>query len=144
MIGMAGLYNSLFPNLFNTVSPAAAVVAAEQAGYWEGLWSNGIVSGPMSLNLVEDPLTLTLSGNAQLLTNVTLGVTVPVTGTALNGQVIVAGPGIGIGSQIFELEVVGLLTSTTTMEGTFILLNTGSGAVQDSGTVTLVLTIPVI
>ena len=118
--------------------------AAEQVGYWEGLWSNGIVNGPMTLNLVEDPLTLTLSGNAQLLTNITLGVNVPVIGTALNGQVIVSGTGIGIGSQIFELEVVGLLSSPTTMEGTFTLLNTGSGAVQESGTVALVLANPVI
>ena len=145
LIGMAGLYNSLFPNLFNNaVSSPAAVVAAEQAGYWEGLWNNGIYTGPMTLNLIEDPLTLTLSGNAQLIANVTLGVTVPVTGTALNGQVVVAGTGIGIGSQIFELEVVGILTSTTTMEGTFTLLNTGSGAVQDSGTINLVLSNPVI
>ena|GEM_PF-927156 len=142
-LGIAGLYTSLFPYLFNPPA-AAAPVAAEQAGFWQGLWSNNIYSGPMTLNLVADPLTQALTGTAQLLTNYTLGVSVPVSGVALNGQVIVSGTGIGIGSQTFELDINGLLTSTTTMGGSYSLINLGSGAVVETGTINLVLTTPVV
>jgi len=141
MLGMAGLYNSLFPNLFNSTS---STVAAEQAGLWQGLWSNNVYSGPMTLNLVEDPVTLALSGIAQLLTNYNLGVSVPVVGTALNGQVLVSGTGIGIGSQVFELDVNGLMTSTTTMSGTYTIINLGSSAIAETGNINLVLSTPVI
>ncbi|MEW6381404.1 MAG: hypothetical protein AB1611_17625 [bacterium] len=142
LLGIAGMYSAMFPSLFN---PAAApAVAAEQAGFWQGLWSNNVYSGPMTLNLAADPLTQALSGTAQLLTNYNLSVLVPVTGTALNGQVLVSGTGIGIGSQTFELDISGLLTSTTTMGGTYTIINLGSSAVVETGTINLALSAPVI
>ena len=141
LLGVAGLYNSLFPNLFNPSTPTAS---GEQAGLWQGLWSNNVYSGPMTMNLVADPITQALSGTAQLLTNYNLGVVVPVVGTALNGQVLVSGTGIGIGSQTFKLDVSGLLTSTTTMGGTYTIINLGSSAVVETGTINLALSTPVI
>ena len=47
MLGMAGLYDSLFPSLFSSASSPAA----EQAGTWSGIWTSGLVSGPVTLIL---------------------------------------------------------------------------------------------
>jgi len=115
---------------------------AEQAGTWSGLWSSGLVSGPMSLNLVADPVLGGLSGYAQLLGNPTLGSLVTVTGTSLNNQIIISGSGIGLGGMTFTLDIVGTLTSTTTMTGTYTLIN--SSSLVETGSFTLSLLDPVI
>ena len=143
LLGIAGLYNSLFPNLFNSVSPSpAAIVAAEQAGTWEGLWSSGAVSGPMTLNLIEDPIFGTLTGFVQLLGNPTLGSLVDVTGEVLNNQIFVSGSGIGLGGMTFKIDVTGTLTSPETMTGNYTLIN--STSVVETGSFELALIPPII
>lgn len=144
ILGVAGLYNAVFPQLFQSAPTISAPVVAEQIGLWQGLWTNGIYNSPMTLNLAQDPLTLGLIGTAQLLNNYILGIIVNVTGTSANGQVIVSGTGLGIGSQIFELQLVGTLITTTNMQGTYTLINTSNATVVQSGTFNLTLTTPVI
>jgi len=77
--------------LFGSVSPAAPV-AAEQVGTWEGLWSNGILQGPIMLNIVEDPvISGVITGYVQLTTNPLLPAGLNVTGEVLGTQIIVNG-----------------------------------------------------
>lgn len=143
LLGVAGLYNSLFPNLFNHISTVpAALVAAEQVGTWEGLWTSGVVSGPMTLNLVEDPILGTLTGFVQLLGNPTLGSLTDVTGEVLNNQIYVSGSGIGLGSMTFKIDIIGTLTSPETMTGTYSIIN--STSVVETGAFDLSLLPPII
>ncbi|MGA1874098.1 MAG: hypothetical protein ACMUIA_00660 [bacterium] len=140
LLGMAGMYNSLFPSLFNPV--AAAAVAAEQAGTWTGVWTGDLVSGPITLNLVTDPILGVITGYVQLLGNPYLGSLVPVDGTVLNSQIYLDGSGLGIGSQTIKMEIIGTLTSATTMTGTYTLIN--STSIIGTGIFSADLTTPVI
>ncbi|MEW5803940.1 MAG: hypothetical protein AB1847_17735 [bacterium] len=115
---------------------------AEQAGTWEGLWSSGLVSGPMTLNIVVDPVLGGLAGYVQLLGNPTLGSLVDVTGTSLNNQIILSGSGIGLGGMTFTIDITGTLTSTTAMTGTYTLIN--SSSLVETGSFQLGLLTPVI
>ena len=128
MLGVAGLYNSLFPSLFNTApSVPAAPIAAEQVGTWQGSWNSEGVAGPLTINLAVDPLVGTLlSGYVQLLGNPYLGSLVSVTGETLNNQIYIEGSGLGIGSQNIKIEIIATLTSATSMVGTYTMINNTS------------------
>jgi len=135
LLGNTGLSGS-------TATPAAVAVAAEQAGTWDGLWSTGLVSGPMTLNLIEDPIFGTLTGFVQLLGNPTLGSLVDVTGEILNNQIFVSGSGIGLGGMTFKIDVTGTLTSPETMTGNYTLIN--SSSLVETGAFELALIPPII
>ncbi len=122
--------------------PLPPLFIAEQAGTWMGTWTNGLLSGPMTLNLI-DALGL-ISGTAQLLANPTLGSLVDVTGTAINAQITLSGTGVGLGGMSFGLDLVGILTATDTMIGTYSIINLSGGTVVDQGRFNLVLITPVI
>jgi len=128
LLGVAGLYNSLFPSLFNTApSVPAASIAAEQVGTWKGSWTSEGVAGPLTINLAEDPLLASLlSGYAQLLGNPYLGSLVSVTGEILNNQIYIEGSGTGIGNQNIKIEIIATLTSATSMIGTYTMINSTS------------------
>jgi hypothetical protein len=156
MGGMGTLLSSLMTSPSTaTTTPAPTATAsallplvpffiAEQAGTWLGTWSNGLLSGPMSLNLVEDLLGGVL-GTAQLLGNPTLSALVDVTGQVLNAQVIVSGTATGLGGMTFELQIIGILVTATHMTGTYNLINLSSGGtITESGTIDLALIAPVI
>ncbi|MGA1826018.1 MAG: hypothetical protein ACMUIP_15290 [bacterium] len=117
--------------------PLAPFVIAEQSGTWDGFWSAGLYSGPMSLNLTEiiDPLlgTSTLVGYAQLLGNPILPTLIDnISGEVLNNQIYVTGSGLGAGSTNYTIEIVGTLTSATTMVGTYTLIGT-SNSIKEVG-----------
>jgi hypothetical protein len=107
-----------------------------------GIWTNGLLSGEMTLNLV-DALGL-ITGTAQLLGNPTLGSLVDITGTEINAQITVSGTGVGLGGMNFGLDLVGILTATDTMTGTYSIINLSGGTVVDQGRFNLVLIAPVI
>ena len=134
--GLGGLYGS---SLYGGLGRYGL---AEQAGTWSGIWTSGLVSGPMTLNLVTDPILGTLSGYVQLLGNAYLGTLVSVTGTVLNNQIIISGSGLGLGSTNYTIDVVGTLTSTTTMTGTYTLIN--SSSIKQTGSFNLTLLTPVV
>ena len=146
LYGLGGLYGMSDLSTVALMSALSGALlgstAAEQAGTWEGLWSSGLVSGPMTLNLVQDPLLGTLSGYAQLLGNYYLGSLVSVTGSVLNNQIILSGSGVGLGTMTFTIDIVGTMTSTTTMTGTYTLTN--STSVVETGSFNLSLLTPVI
>ncbi len=121
---------------------------AEQAGTWAGTWTGSTktlayITGPISLNLVIDPVIPTVvSGYVQLVGNPNLGVLVDVTGNILNNQIILSGAGLGIGSQTIQLDLVCTLTSTTEMTGTYTQIN--SSSIIGTGSFTATLLPPVI
>jgi len=130
-----------------TVIPPTAAISqllAEQAGTWEGLWSTGLTSGPLTINLVEDPILLgTVTGFVQLVGNFVLPTLVEVTGEVLNNQVILTGSGLGIGSQIITIDLVGTLLSPTEMEGNYTLIKPGP-SIREVGAFQAILTTPAI
>ncbi|MGA1795385.1 MAG: hypothetical protein ACMUIL_05930 [bacterium] len=115
---------------------------AEQAGTWMGTWTNGLLAGQMTLNLI-DALGL-ITGTAQLLGNPSLGSLVDVTGTALNAQITLSGTGVGLGGMTFALDLVGILVTAATMTGTYSIINTSGGTVVDQGRFELSLIAPII
>jgi hypothetical protein len=157
MGGMNTLLASLMASLSTTATaPAPTATAsallpllpffiAEQTGTWIGTWSNGLLGGQMTLNLVEDPLLAAVVGTAQLLGNPTLDALVEVTGSVLNSQVIVSGTSIGVGGMTFELEIIGILVAPDIMTGSYNLINLSSGGtITESGTFELGLVAPII
>lgn len=155
--GMNTLLASLMTSLSTTATtptPTASASAllpllpffiAEQAGTWIGTWSNGLLGGQMTLNLIDDPLLATVVGTAQLLGNPTLGALVEVVGEVLNSQVIASGTSIGVGGMTFELQIIGILVSSSQMTGTYNLINLSSGGtITESGTFDLSLVAPII
>jgi len=129
--------------LFGTTSPAAAV-AAEQVGTWEGLWSNGILQGPITLNIVEDPvIPSVITGYVQLTTNPLLPAGLSVTGEVLGTQIIVNGIIPGVTGGTIELDLSALLISSTQMQGSYTLIKNGT-TVAETGTFQAVLTTPIL
>jgi len=126
LLGVAGLYNSLFPSLFNTApSATVAPISAEQVGTWQGLWTSSFTAGPITLNLIEDPLLGNLTGYVQLVANPVSSAIINVVGTVLNSQIILDGISTN------GIQIIGTLISPTNMIGTYAFI--GSGA-SDNGT----------
>ncbi|MGA1823377.1 MAG: hypothetical protein ACMUIP_01850 [bacterium] len=130
------------------IVPLAPFALAEQVGTWQGLWTTGLTSGPMYLNLGEviDPLTgaVTLQGYTQLLGNPWLGTLIDnLDGTVLNNQIYVTGSGIGAGNTNYTIEIVGTLTSTTTMTGVYTLIGTAN-SIKEVGSFDLDLLPPIL
>ncbi|MGA1869327.1 MAG: hypothetical protein ACMUJM_12375 [bacterium] len=130
------------------VAPTAAIsqlvplFLVEQAGSWNGIWTNGLYSGPMTLNLVEDPIFGTLVGYVQLLGNPYLGSLVDVTGEVVNNQIYLTGSGIGLGTMTFTIDITGTLLDPTTMTGQYTLINATS--IVETGSFDLSLLPPII
>lgn len=128
LLGGLSSLNGLTGSLSSIVStPAAttATVAAEQAGYWSGYYLSllKLKGGFMTLNLVEDPITLDLSGPVLLALN---QFKIP--------PVTVAGPNPGTGSFTlagtyydilnlitYVLQFNCVMTSDTSMTGDYII-----------------------
>ncbi|MGA1869326.1 MAG: hypothetical protein ACMUJM_12370 [bacterium] len=117
------------------------LVLAEQVGSWDGTWTTGLVSGPMTLNLVAD-LFGGLSGFVQLLGNPYLGSLVDVTGNAVNNQIYLSGSGVGLGTMTFTIDIVGTIVDPITMTGQYTLINATS--IVETGSFELSLLPPII
>ena len=122
-------------------------LSAEQAGTWEGLWYSPVASGPITLNLIQDPVVVSnYSGYVQLIGNATLPLLLNVTGSALNSQLSLTGTYLGTGGTI-TLDIAATLISSTSMQGSYTLgkLGTATGTtVVEIGTFTATLTTPII
>ena len=135
--GLGGLYGSSLGGLNYGL--------AEQAGTWEGTWTNGIVSGDITINLITDVTTPTLlSGYVQLIGNLTLPTLVAVTGELINNQVILNGTGTGINGQPINLQIVGIILSPTEGTGNYTLTKASSFSVLEIGSFDVTLTPPVL
>lgn len=123
---------------FGNTLATIPTVTAEQVGTWTGTWTNFTLSGIMTLNLAEDLLTGALYGYAQLLGNTYLSALISVDGTVLNNQIFVSGSGVGLGNQTFTCEIIGILTTATTMIGTYNMINNSSGGtIVEQGSISL-------
>ncbi|MGA1869328.1 MAG: hypothetical protein ACMUJM_12380 [bacterium] len=124
------------------IVPLVPLFIAEQAGTWSGTWTTGLVSGPMNMNLVTD-LFGGVSGYCQLLGNPILGTLVDnLLGTVLNNQIYVSGSGLGAGSTTIKIDIIGTMTSATTMTGTYTLID--SSSIKEVGSFALDLLPPII
>ncbi len=128
----------------STILPLTPIFFANQIGTWLGIWTTGILSGQMTLNILEDPLLGTLFGTAQLLGNPTLGAIVDVTGEVLNAQVILSGSALGLGGMTFRLDIIGILIAPNHMIGSYSIINLSGGTIVETGSIDLALVAPVI
>jgi hypothetical protein len=140
--GLSGLYGAGLGGLGGLSSLRYGL--AEQAGTWEGIWTTGITSGPLTINIVEDPVIGgILVGFVQLIGNVVLPTLVDVTGEIVNNQIILTGSGTGLGSQPITIDLVGTLLSPTEIEGNYTLTQS-SFSVKETGAFQATLTNPVL
>ena len=140
--GLSGLYGGGLGGLGGLSSLRYAL--AEQVGTWEGLWTTGIASGPLTINIVEDPVIAgVLTGFVQLVGNAVLPTLVDVTGQIVNNQIILAGSGTGLGSQPITIDLVGTLLSPTEIKGNYTLTQS-SFSVKETEAFQAALTAPVL
>jgi|GEM_PF-4440059 len=132
LLGLSGLGGGLLgglasPAVSTPATAPATAVAAEQAGYWSGYWFSlyKLKGGLMTLDLVEDPVTLALSGTAFLALNqfkippVTVSGPNPGTGTfTLTGTYVDV---INLITYAIQLNCV--MTSDTTMNGDYMIVD---------------------
>ncbi len=142
-----GLYGSMYTGLSGLGGILGGLRSvnglAEQAGAWIGLWSSGISSRSMTLNIVEDPVNpIVLAGVVQLIGNTLLTNPVDVTGEFIDNQVILTGICSGLGNWPTRIDIVGTLISPTELAGNYTL--TKQLAVIQTGTFELTLTTPVL
>ncbi|MGA1875588.1 MAG: hypothetical protein ACMUIA_08260 [bacterium] len=136
-------------------SAAPAAVIAEQAGYWSGIWLSylKLKGGPMTLNLVEDPLTGALAGTATLILNQFKIPPVDVTGIDTGiGSFTLTGTWYDVLNLITWVVTLNcVMTSDTTMTGDFYIadqlytkVDYGTFDLSLGASTTLVPTLPII
>ncbi|MGA1875783.1 MAG: hypothetical protein ACMUIA_09255 [bacterium] len=147
---LAGLGGGSLPLLPRTaISPfASPVIAAEQAGSWEGQWSSSVKnqSGSMTLDLVESPASGGLSGTCIMLLNKLIPVPVDVSG-ALGPEAvefILTGTFVNlVNSTEYTLTLTFTLLSPESISGKYIVHDV-LYTKADIGEFTLSLIVPVI
>ncbi|MGA1845104.1 MAG: hypothetical protein ACMUIS_11135 [bacterium] len=131
-------------------APLAAAVApirtAAQAGSWTGSWQSTYIafpvlwnSGPMLLNLAEDPLLGILAGTAVMQGSRYASIPFEVSGVIINDTITLEGF-LGTG---YDCVLTGILLSPTTMTGFYTVLGTAT-PVMDEGIFNLNLNPPVL
>lgn len=145
--GLSGLYPSALPGfgLSSLMSPANLLTAglsnpfftAEQAGAWIGTWNLGFLTGNMIMNL-DESITGSLSGTAQLIGNLTFGGIFNVYGTGSPTFISVSGQDPTL---TFAVTLQGVLTTPTVMEGYYSIYKIGSVTPKETGTFNLELLI---
>lgn len=135
------------PTTLAPVAPTPTVAGtpmrtAAQTGTWIGTWTSNYIAfivlwhtGPMSLNIVVDPLTGAVAGTGTLQGSRYSSVLFDVFGVEANNLINVSGF-LGIGYNIY---LDGTLTSPTTMTGTYKVVGTSGGTILDYGIFNLTL-----
>ena len=125
---------------------SAPVRVAAQAGTWLGTWQSTYIAfpilwntGPMFLNIAEDPLLGTIIGTAIMQDSRYASIPFDVSGIIANDTITLEGF-LGTG---YDCVLTCILTSPTTMTGFYTVLGT-SIPVMDEGVFTLSLNPPVL
>ena len=139
------------PGLTSGISPISASVvpavrAAAQTGTWTGSWQSTYIafivlwnSGPMYLNIVEDPLLGVATGTATLQGSRYASIPFEVSGVLVNDTINLTGF-LGTG---YDIMLTCILTSPTTMTGFYTVLGT-TIPVMDEGVINLTMNPPVL
>ena len=137
------------PGLSASLGAIAPIRTAAQSGTWSGIWTSTFVafpilfhSGPMMLNIVEDPLLGTVAGTTILQGSRYASALTEVAGVLVNNVISLE----GFLFTGFDILLTCNLTSTTTMNGFYTVLGTGGMAppILDEGIFSLTLTPSVI
>jgi len=126
--------------------PLSPVRAAAQSGTWTGTWQSTYIAfpilwntGPMTLNIVEDPLLGTVAGTAILAESRYASIPFEVAGVIVNNTISVE----GFLYTGYDCAITGYFTSPTTTDGFYTVLGT-SIPILDEGIFSLSLIPPVI
>ena len=150
LYGLSGLYGLNGFNLFglglpglttagslNSIGMNAPLFLAEQAGAWTGTWNLGFLTGTMIMNL-QETITGSISGTAQLIGNLTFGGIFNVYGSASTTFVSLNGQDPTL---TYAVTLQGTLTTPGTMEGFYSIYKIGSTTPKETGTFNLELLI---
>jgi hypothetical protein len=139
--GATGLLSSIAP--LGAVSP---IRTSAQSGTWTGTWQSTYIAfpilwntGPMSLNIVEDPLLGVVAGTAILQDSRYASIPFEVSGVLINDTITLEGF-LGTG---YDCVLTCILTSPTTITGFYTVLGTAI-PVMDEGIFNLTLIPPVL
>jgi len=139
------------PGLTFGISPLSpsvvpAVRGAAQSGTWLGSWQSTYIafivlwnSGPMFLNIVEDPLLGVVTGTAALQGSRYASIPFAVSGVLVNNTITLEGF-LGTG---YDIVITCILTSPTTMTGFYTVLGT-TIPIMDEGIINLTMNPPVL
>ncbi|MGA1869724.1 MAG: hypothetical protein ACMUJM_14405 [bacterium] len=127
----------------------APLFIAEQAGSWSGTWFSlqKFLAGPMTLNLIEDPSTGTLSGTVSLINNKLLLYPAEVSGAIVPGATFFELRGTFYnftGGITYSIELWCTLIGDNAMTGNYYIYGLGVAAQNDYGQFNLNLGAPVI
>jgi hypothetical protein len=138
-------FAGITPGISTSLGAIAQVRTAAQSGTWSGTWTSTYVafpilfhSGPMMLNIVEDPLLGTVAGTTILQGSRYASALTEVAGVLVNNVISLE----GFLFTGFDILLTCNLTSTTTMNGFYTVLGTGGMAppILDEGVFSLTLT----
>jgi len=115
----------------------APLFLAEQAGAWTGTWNLGFLTGTMIMNL-QETITGSISGTAQLIGNLTFGGIFNVYGSASTTFVSLNGQDPTL---TYAVTLQATLTTPGTMEGFYSIYKIGSTTPKETGTFNLQLLI---
>ncbi|MGA1843924.1 MAG: hypothetical protein ACMUIS_05120 [bacterium] len=139
------------PSLTLGISPLSASLVpaargAAQSGTWTGSWQSTYIafivlwnSGPMYLNIVEDPLLGVVTGTAALQGSRYASIPFAVDGVLVNDTINLTGF-LGTG---YDIMLTCILTSPTTMTGFYTVLGT-TIPIMDEGVINLTMNPPVL
>ncbi len=124
LAGLAGVT----PGISSSLGAVSQVRTAAQSGTWTGTWTSTFVAfpilfhtGPMMLNIVEDPLLGVVAGTTILQGSRFVSVLTEVAGVIVNNVITLEGsPLVG-----YDLQLICYLTSPTTMNGFYTVLGVG-------------------
>ncbi|MGA1839355.1 MAG: hypothetical protein ACMUIU_01915 [bacterium] len=132
-----GLHNSGFAGNLITMNLNSQLFAAEQAGTWTGTWNLGFLFGTMIMNL-QEAITGSLSGTAQLIGNLTFGGIFNVYGSSDPTFLYLTGQDPTL---TYAVTIQGILTTPGTMEGFYSIYKIGATVPKETGTFSLELLI---
>ncbi|MEW5804208.1 MAG: hypothetical protein AB1847_19100 [bacterium] len=124
------------PALPTTVAAGLPMRTAAQTGSWIGTWTSNYIAfvvlwhtGPMSLNIVVDPVLGNVTGTGTLQGSRYADILFNVVGVEANNSISLSGF-LGTGYNIY---LDGVLTSPTTISGTYTVVGTSGGTILDYG-----------
>lgn len=141
LIPFASFYTNPFPLPYTAAAYfAAAVLPADVAGTWAGVWTStfllgGVITGEISMTLTQTDIEV--AGTAVFLLNKILKYGAYVVGT-VEGNILTLNSTITTsvtGTMTYDVTFIATVTDIS-MEGTYVVINLATGLVAEEGTFT--------